>query len=119
MAVDYAKSLAAPMLDLELDKDVMFSLREYSRVHGNRPMTQASQKALQALLIVYSGLAVKERGEMSKFERDRRASKCMQEVAVPGFIKLIERAQEESGGTLPMPHKWKDLLYYTTLGTGV
>lgn len=118
MAVDHQKSQQAPMFELDLDEDVMYAFRLYSRVYGGKPLSQGGQKGLQALLVVYAGLSVKERGPMGKDTRNMAASKCMQELAVPGFIKLIEKAQADSGNTLPMPLGWKDLLYYTTLGKG-
>lgn len=60
---------------------------------------------------------------MPKANRDRAASKCMQEVPIPGWIKTIEQVLDtlagDSGERLPMPHKWMDVIYYTTLGTGM
>ncbi|CAB1116912.1 unnamed protein product [Ectocarpus sp. CCAP 1310/34] len=39
------------------------------------------------------------------FLSDSLASKCMQEIAVRGFIKLIEYALSTMDGPLQMPHK--------------
>lgn len=107
------------MLPVPTDEDMKFALCEYSRVFGGRPMSQASLKAAQALPLAFAALSVKERGQMGKEERERASSKCMQEIAVPGFIKLVLKMEEELGHPLAMPHKWKDMLYNTTLGTGV
>lgn len=107
------------MLPVDLDQDLGYALEEFSRVHGGKAMTQAALKALQVLPLVYAALSVKERGAMGKAQREHASSKCMQELAVPGFIKLVEAYEDDKGASLPMPHKWKDMIYKTTLGTGV
>ena len=55
---------------------------------------------------------------MSAAKRNRAASKSMQEVAVPGWIKVIDKAINDTEGDIKMSTGWKDALYYTTLGTG-
>ncbi|CAN0284112.1 unnamed protein product, partial [Hapterophycus canaliculatus] len=54
--------------------------------------------------------------EKEKKRNYHHVSKCMQEVALPGWIKLLERAIAKSNGTLVLPKNWKHGLYYTTLG---
>ena len=56
---------------------------------------------------------------MSAAKRNLAASKSMQEIAVPGWIKVIEKAINDTEGAIRMPTGWKEALYYTTLGTGV
>lgn len=119
MAVNFELSSKAPILPVPLDEDVMFAIRKYSRVYGDKGMTKSALKALQALPLAFAALSVKERGTMAKADREYASSKCMQELAVPGFIKLILAAGEQLGQPVPMPHKWKDMLYYTTLGSGM
>lgn len=119
MAVDFGVSQKAPIFPVPIDEGLGYALDEYSRVYGNKAMTQSALKALQVLPLVYAGLSVKEHGQMSKTERERASSKCMQELAIPGFIKLVEAYEAQKERTLPMPHKWKDMVYHTTLGTGV
>lgn len=119
MSVDFAVSQKAPVLPIDLSVDVVWAFEKFSRVYGGKPMTQAALKALQALPLVCSALSVKERGAMSKNDREYASSKCMQELAVPGFIKLVAAVEEQRGEPLSMPHKWKDMIYFTTLGSGV
>ncbi|CAB1098709.1 unnamed protein product [Ectocarpus sp. CCAP 1310/34] len=119
MAVDFPKSQKAHMLPINLSEDFMFALRKFCGTYGNKTMTQPALKMLQSIPLVHSALAVKEADKMSAAQRNLAASKCMQEIAVPGFIKLIEHALSTMGGPLQMPHKWKVMVYYTTLGSGV
>lgn len=118
MAVDFAKSQKAPELPIILGGDFMYAFKRFTDVYGGKSISQASLKALQVLPLVWSALSVKEAQKMSKADRNMAASRCMQEIAVPGLIMLLERAIEESDERPRMPHKWKDRIYYTTLGTG-
>ncbi|CAN0217437.1 unnamed protein product [Scytosiphon promiscuus] len=119
MSIDRAQSARAPKLDVELSGDMMWGLSQFSQKFGRKAMTQQSLKALQCIPIVWSALAVKESQTMAGVMRDdSMMSKCMQEIAVPGTIKLLDEAISSSNGTLVFPQGWRDALYYTTLGTG-
>lgn len=119
MAVNYAISQKAPALPIDVGKDFMFALGKCSAAHGGKAMSQQGLKFLQAIAIGHSALAVKEADKMSVQQRDRAAAKCMQEIAVPGLIKTIELALDSAAEPLPMPFRWQDHLYVTTLGLGV
>lgn len=109
------------MLGITLTQDFMDACEIFCRTYGGTTrLGQASMKALQCLAIAWACLAVKEAGKKSKEVRDREASRCYQEVALPGFIKVchkaIEKSIEDGGAPLLFPQGWETKLYYTTLG---
>ena len=119
MAVNFAVSTKAPILPIPLDNEMLHGLRRFSDRFAGKPMSQASLKALQCVPLAWACLAVREAETMSAAKRNLAASKSMQEIAVPGWIKLIEKAMNDTEGAIRMPTGWKEALYYTTLGTGV
>ena len=98
---------------------MMYGFGKLSSKYGGRDMSQQALKCLVSLPLAWSGLAAKESSKMSAAERDAVMAKTMQQIAVPGFIKLCEKAVAESNGGIALPKGYKECLYYTTLGTGV
>lgn len=118
MEVNFAISMKAPPLNIDLTEDVMWGFRKYCEKFGGKKMNQAGLKALQCVPIAHAALAVKQGEDMKSGLRNTAMSRSMQEIAVPGWIKVIEAAIKESERELVFPVGFKDALYYTTLGTG-
>ena len=115
MAINSAISASATILQLELDGDMMHGLGRVCEKYGGKPVTQGGLKCLQAIPIVHAAQAVKESEEMSATTRNSAMSKCMQEISVPGGIKVLEEAETEG---LRFSPDFRERLYYT-LRTGV
>ena len=96
MALNLEVSNKAPALPIELTQDLMDAFEIISSVFGGSVLGQASMKTMQCLPLPWACLAVKEAGKKANDVRDREASRCYQEVALPGFIKLCHETIEES-----------------------
>ena len=116
MALNLEVSNKAPALPIDLTDDLMDAFEIFSGCYGGLSLGQASMKALQCIPLAWACLAIKESSKMSKDARDREASRCYQEVALPGWIKVCNLAIEQSGGSLRFPAGWQTRLYYTTYG---
>ena len=103
MALNLEVSNKAPALPIKLTQDLMDAFEIISNVFGGSVLRQASMKTMQCLPLAWACLALKEAGKKVKDVRDREASRCYQEVALPGFIKLCHEAIEESDGALRFP----------------
>ena len=119
MALNLEVSNKAPaLLPIDITVDLMDAFEIFSDKYGGSKLGQPSMKALQCIPLTWACLAVKEASKKAKDIRDREASRCYQEVALPGWIKLCHRAIDKSDGALRFPAGWETNLYYTTtLGT--
>ena len=116
MALNLEVSNKAPALPIDITVDLMDAFEIFSDTYGGSKLGQPSMKALQCIPLTWACLAVKEASKKAKDIRDRVASMCYQEVALPGWIKLCHRAIAKSDGALRFPAGWETNLYYTTLG---
>ncbi|CAB1103271.1 unnamed protein product [Ectocarpus sp. CCAP 1310/34] len=122
MALNLEVSNRAPALPVELTNDLMDSFGIFCATYGGTPRGQQSQKALQCFPIAWACLAVKEAEKKSKEVRDRDVSRCYQEIALPGWIKLCHRAiteSAESDNPLRFPAGLESKLYFPTLGVAI
>ena len=117
MALNLEVSNKAPALPIDITVDLMDAFEIFSDTYGGSKLGQPSMKALQCIPLTWACLAVKEASKKAKDIRDREASRCYQEVALPGWIKLCHRAIDKSDSALRFPAGWETNLYYTTLGT--
>ena len=116
MALNLEVSNKAPALLIDITVDLMDAFEIFSDTYGGSTLGQPSMKALQCIPLTWACLAVKEASKKAKDIRDREASRCYQEVALPGWIKLCHRAIDKSDGALRFPAGWETNLYCTTLG---
>ena len=107
------------MLPISLGNEMLLGLRWFSDRFAGKPMTQATQKALHYVPLAWACLAVREAETMLAARRNVVVSKSMQEIAVPGWIKLIEKAIHDSEGAIRIPIGWKDAPYYILGTSGV
>lgn len=104
-------------LGIPLNGDMLFGFRRVLlKLGGEKSLSSAGQKALQALPIAYSAVSVKEAGQMNGTARDSQMTKTLMEFAIPNFLLLLTAAAKQLD--LPLPSEVHDKIFKTTLGTG-